>query len=199
MKYCLLCEEDVEQEIELLEFLFRSPCICRSCKQQLHVVKKSFEKDEMKVFVLYEYEAFFENIMYQFKEGKDVALAPLFLEGWERWFERKYRGYTIVFAPSAHQKTLERGFLPLAKIYENVRLPKRAPFVKVHEQKGKTAKERKIITQEIALYQKEIGCKLVFVDDVMTTGETAKQCVRLLKELGNHVEIFVLSMQFAQK
>lgn len=161
----------------------------------MKLLEKEVIIDGSSFYFLYEYDAFFENIIYQFKETRDIALAPIFLEGRKRWFENKYKGYSIVLVPSEKRKIEERGFYPLVEICKELNMNQYVPFDKIGTQKLKKGKERLQIEHSIFLNFVELPKKILLVDDVVTSGATITYCVDSLKMKGFIVDVFVLSIK----
>lgn len=194
MKKCKLCFENKSREGTFLDY-FYDYSLCRVCKEQMKLLKKEVIIEGISMYFLYEYDEFFENVLYQYKETRDIALAPIFLEGMKQWFEKKYKDHSVVFVPSEKKKLEERGFYPLVEIWKEINLDQYAPFYKIGTQKSKSGKERKNIKNSIFLNEVDLPQKIVVVDDVVTSGSTITYCVNSLKTKGYNVSVFVLSVK----
>ncbi len=135
--------------------------------------------------ILFEYNDFFRALLYRYKGQGDLALSTLFLVNDLKQLKRKYRGYTIVVVPSSAQDNFRRGFAFLPWIFQPLKLPMISPFYKQIEYKQSSSKNRLDIQNVICL-KKHIylkNKKLLIVDDVMTSGNTLKTCIKLLEPL----------------
>ena len=61
-------------------------------------------------------------MIFQFKEGRDIALRPVFFHEVMQELNDKFRQYAIVLMPSSKEKMLERGFLPVREMLKACKL-----------------------------------------------------------------------------
>lgn len=195
-KECILCLEDIERKQDFFHWLKQDALICGECRGQLEYVNTIRYLDGLPVHILYAYNDFIESMLFQYKEGRDVALAPVFFHEHKGWMEHHYKDYTMLLMPSSKEKTRERGFHALEEMLKEVKLCKLQPFYKSENRKQSTLhyKQRQSIGEiihrhtSIPLPKK----KLLLVDDVCTTGATLKCAYDLIKEHTVEVEAFVL-------
>lgn len=140
----------------------------------------------IKAISIYEYSQEIRSLLYQFKGCFDYELKDTFLEYLKPWLSVKYRGYSLICAPSSKKHNETRGFNHVAEMFKDIGLP-------IIEAISKN-ENRKQTEQNFAGRQRvgEIlswndGCKIqgkkiLFVDDVFTTGATCKACLRLIKK-----------------
>ena len=97
----------------------------------------------------------------------------------------KYRGYILVPAPSSELDNKERGFNHVIEIFKVLNLDI-LPIIKKktnYKQSDLNKDERsKVIDKlEISNLEKIHNKKVLFVDDISTTGSTLKACLTLIK------------------
>lgn len=172
--------------------------ICGECKQKFVVLNQRMCFHGVQLHMLYEYNHFMETLLFQYKEGKDIALRHVFLYEVIDELEKKFQKYTLVLPPSSKQKEEERGFHAVAKMLEGCRLQKVEAFVKVDNYKQSTQSflQRKLVKEHIQYVgiQQSTKKRLLVVDDVCTSGETLKAMIQLLQKEYEHVEAFVLAV-----
>lgn len=112
VEHCLLCFQNVHKQEDIFHYVKRSSFLCGACRKQLEPLCKSTKLDSLQLSMLYRYNDFLENMIFQFKEGRDIALRPVFFHEVMQELNDKFRQYAIVLMPSSKEKMLERGFLP---------------------------------------------------------------------------------------
>lgn len=171
--------------------------MCGYCRQQLILLKRRVTVLDMQVYGLYEYEAFFEKLIFQVKESKDVTLAPVFLHPHVSTLRKLCKDKTIIVVPSSEKKLKSRGFDALALFYQALGNPLLYPFEKDDvKQSQRNATMRSRIKNHIRLVHPELieGKDIVLLDDVCTTGYSLKACVDLIKPLVKSSRIVVLAI-----
>ena len=151
----------------------------------------------MPALSLYPYGEAIRSALYQFKGCFDVELAPVFLDFPLDYLRLRYHGYVIVPAPSSKEHDEKRGFNHVVEMFRPLGLPMHCILQKTSDRKQAdlTYQERQkvgdILTLEGGSSLK--GKKILFVDDVYTTGATCKACLNLLKQL-RPAKLAVLTM-----
>ena len=146
-----------------------------------------FSFHKTKFLSIYEYGEGMQSTLYQFKGCYDIELAPLFLEYPLPWLKLRYRNYVLIPAPSSASHNQQRGFNHVIEAFSILGLPILPILAKTSDRKqtdcsaAERAQVGKILTiaKKVDLRDKNV----LFVDDVFTTGSTAKACLDLLSTL----------------
>lgn len=162
-----------------------------------------FKFENIKSLAIYRYNDELRHTIYLLKgcydyELKDVLISPFRLE-----LSLRYFGYTIIPIPSTKESDEKRGFNHVESIFSslNLRMIKCLYKTKNISQHQLNYKERikgrnKFgIDENIDLRDK----KILLVDDIMTTGETLKACLELIKsKQPKKIKILILAKRFKE-
>ena len=196
-QYCQLCMEDIHKRLSIYHWLKQDQMLCESCLSQLKRIDRTMIFDNIPVTVIYEYNDFLENMIFQYKEGLDVALQDVFFYEDIQRINRKFRQYHIVLMPSSEEKFLQRGFLPVKQMLSRCTVPIIEPFYKSenYKQSLQSFKHRERVKDVIHMkYGFRLPkTKLLLVDDVCTSGSTIKYAYQLLSKHTYKIEVMVLS------
>ena len=179
-RFCLYC---LERREDLESLLLQEILLCPNCLAQLVEHKQSYRVDGVMYHVLYEYNDFLQGLFFQYKEQRDVVLAPIFLH-LEKDLKQKLKKYYVCGMCSSEEKRMVRGFEPLIEMFASIGVVVHSPFYKAgnSKQSKRSRMEREQIEEEI--YLKRLRFKnsrpVCLVDDVMTTGATLHRGVELL-------------------
>lgn len=195
--YCRMCMEDITKGMSIFDFLRQDQLLCTRCACQLERLDLHVTWEGIPLHILYAYNDVLENMIFQYKEGHDVALQDVFFYQDIKKFNNKYRHHAFVVMPSSDEKRRERGFVPVAAMLSRLHAPILEPFYKSenHKQSLQSFKDREKIHQvmhrspTIALPKK----KLVLIDDVCTSGATLACAYHLLQQHTYTIEAIVLS------
>jgi len=193
---CLLCFQPIHKNEDFYHWLKGDAWICADCRSRLHSIRATYNLDGLPVHVLYEYNDFLENYLFQYKEGGDVALRDCFFHEDLHYIRKKYKGAVMVLMPSSEEKTQARGYHALREMVSTLPFIKIEPFYKSENRKQSTLSyaQRQTIGEvmhlrdDVSLPQK----KLLLVDDVCTSGATLRCAYHLLKEHTSDMEALVL-------
>ena len=114
--------------------------------------------------------------------------------------QRRYKDYLIVVAPSASKANDVRGFAPNQAIAMTIHshvfngLYKKVNYKQSDQSYTQRAGIRDVIGLRGGLFLK--NRKILLLDDVMTSGETIKTCLKLIeKEKPQKIEILILAIK----
>jgi competence protein ComFC len=171
--------------------------LCPKCFKEMKPQMEVFYLDNIKCRTLYPYDEKIRSLLFQFKGCFDIELAPIFLSYQLPLLKLLYEGYYLVPAPSFETKNEVRGFNHVVMMFESLGLPFIECLSKTKDVKQATSnfQERQKIGKYLSIDSKVSlqGKKILFVDDLITSGATAKECVKLIKTLHpKHVEILAM-------
>lgn len=185
-EYCVICGTHVLKEIAIKNFFFKQKGVCPHCLKEF---EEAFIKEQsrgIEVFYIYWYNDFFRSLLYQFKGLYDIALKDVFLLKYRNYIQRKYSGYVIAIAPSYMEENRIRKFIPLLEIVTQLNMPVFLGLYKKsnHKQAIKRWKERQEIKKIIGIHNGEelYHKKVLFIDDVVTSGNTMEACIDLINK-----------------
>lgn len=194
--FCLLCFKKLNENCTLSQLFFPSDSLCYRCRSQMIVYNRIKKLEDLDVHVIYVYNDFIENMLYQWKEQKDVALRLCFFQMFKKQIEKKYRNYTLVYMPSSKEKMEKRGFHTLKELTDDISLNKVELFEKTKDMKQslQSYEKRKEIGKYITLKDnvKIPETNLLLIDDVCTTGSTLLCAYSLLKNHKYEIKALVL-------
>ncbi len=182
---CLLCQRNKDEHQGILANLFEEDALCNKCRQSWMPVLHRIKVGGLSVHALYVYDEHFQKAMIQYKECYDEILAPIFLSPQLNQLKRKYKKALFIPAPSSLRKRQERGFPHVEKIFDGLDIEIMQCFEKTKEikQAHRTKTQRQAIAKEIKLIKiPPSNRRLVFIDDVCTTGATLLTMQDLLKQ-----------------
>ena len=194
--FCKVCFKDVRR----YDFasLFEDYPICPSCFNLMEPKTVVTMLDDIKTTSLFVYNEKVKQMLYQCKGCFDYEMAGIFLSRHRSFLRRRYKGWTLVPAPSYGSKDQVRGFNHVIEIFKGLE----KPFIHAIEKTDNVKQadlnfvERQQIGKHLAWKSgvSVTGLNILFVDDLMTTGATAKACAKMLLEHGaNKVEILVMA------
>lgn len=193
---CLYCFENIQNGLSFQDWLRQDEVLCGNCKAALHVLQLDTSIDQLPLHILYEYNEAMESMIFQMKEGRDIALAPVFFHSFRKKIIDRYRHSTIVLLPSSKEKYAERGFQPMKEMLKGMPMDIIEPFYKSenHKQSLQSFENRAHIDQ-IIQRKKTIQLPptpLLILDDVCTSGSSLKRAYDLIKEHTYKIEALVL-------
>lgn len=193
---CRYCMKDIHTRLSFYDFILQDSLLCGECKEKLEYINRTVKFHDLKLRILYVYNDFLEGMIFQYKEGRDIALQDVFFHDVKKEIIDKYRHYIFVLMPSSEEKFIERGFYPMRQMLSKFNVKIIEPFYKInnHKQSLQSFKNRQNIAQVIRLKEDFIlpKGKLLLIDDVCTSGSTLLCAYDLLKEHKIKIEALVL-------
>lgn len=177
---CLICNKIIQDTF--IGLLRETNNICYECFNSFQRRNENLYVCGVECFVLYYYDDFFKNLLYRYKGCYDYVLKDCFLIDNIKYLKRRYKGYSVVLAPSSESSEKKRGFNHLEAIFKTMGLPIIKCFKKNEEwkQSDKKLNERKDIQKVIKIDKRPLKGvkKVLIVDDVLTSGSTIKTMIR---------------------
>lgn len=90
-KQCLICHKELNQQQDLFH-LVNNSSLCLSCIRKFKIINSDIRIQGYHVKVLYEYNDFFRQLLFQYKALDDYALKDCFIES----FQELKRTYKII-------------------------------------------------------------------------------------------------------
>lgn len=201
MNICKICLENIPIDfMDSLIFLFHPRLrLCPKCLYKFHPIFQHFSFYGISALSIYPYDEFMQSLLYRYKEQRDIELKDVFLEFYAKELYFRYHGYELVCMPSSEEKEKQRGFSSLKEIFQVLHLPFLDLFQKEQDFKQSTSHRKERFSNRGSIVLKEnlpslTNKKLLFVDDVMTTGATLLRALELIKPYHpKRIKILVLS------
>lgn len=195
MEHCLICFHPLDEGVTFHDYLFGNDLICGFCRRKFHENMKIYTYKHLRIHAFYVYDDFLESLLYQFKEGRDIALAKIFL--WKKKEEMNdiFRHHQCICMPSSAEKIQYRGFHHLKEMLSctHVECVDCLEKTKNYKQSLQRAQNRKKVHEVIKLVQMPTQ-KFYLFDDVVTTANTLLAASELLVQNKEMVDAYVLSV-----
>ena len=195
MNHCLICMNALDEGVTLKEYLFEEDIICGNCRHRFIKNDGIYTYGYLRVHAFYRYDDFLESLLYQFKEGCDVALENVFLWKYRKKMVDIFRHRQCVIMPSSEDKLKSRGFHHLKKMLACCEVEVCDCFIKTknYKQSLQRAQNREKIhsvIQRTSFPEKDF----YLFDDVVTSGHTLLAAAALLRKKDEIMEAYALSV-----
>lgn len=189
MNRCLICFNRIEETLNHNR-------VCNACLSKFKRINRIFYYEGIEIFILYEYNDFFKELLYRFKGCYDLALKDAFLVNQLLFLKKKYKNMKVICAPSYVNDDKKRQFNHVVEIAKSLGLEiiDCLEKVKKHKQSDQKIKDRKNIQKYIKIDKTKINAqdRLLIIDDVATSLSTIKSIIHLLPTR-NAKKVLVLS------
>lgn len=196
-RFCKVCFKEIK-ECSFPSLVDGRKPICEDCYKKMNPQMESFLIEKVKARSLYSYNETIRSLLFQFKGCADIELAPIFLAYQLPMLKLLYHGYILLPAPSYAPRDKKRGFNHVQEMFKELALPMSHGLEKSDDKKqaDSSFRERQKIG-DVITYKKDISLtnkKVLFVDDVLTSGATAKACLKIIKrQHPKKVEVLVMA------
>lgn len=195
---CNLCQE---------EFVYRYG-LCKDCFDKLDYVDNSFLIDDYPAYSIYFYDKFFKKLIGLYKFERKTEFSRIFSKmfydygTYKALFDVDY----ILPSPSSEKTLINRGFDHIKMITDDF-IDKISPdylkdFRKVKNTKAQhnLGKEERLTNLADAFsFDGDLsGKKVLIIDDIITTGNTSKEMIKVL-EKANVKDIIILALASERK
>jgi len=190
---CKVCFKDFTNE-HILHVLINNTDLCLRCYRQLTRVAY---RSRAACRILFEYNNFFREKLYQYKGQGDYVLGSIFTS-YDKWYLRLlYRDATLILPPTTPLSKFNFG---VEGLFQQLAIPMMSPFIKNRDYKqsmqGFSARKkiRDVITWHPQAQPLSPHVRYIIVDDVVTSGETIRHLASLLRQRGaKSIEACVLA------
>lgn len=200
--FCVNCFRD-ENKFSLRNIFVKDQSICDKCFNEFSIKFYKFRVLGFSCLSIYDYDDSFRSRLYQLKGCFDIVLAKSFLENYADELNIIYHSYYLVFVPSNEEDDKIRGFNHVKAIFSILKLKQLDVLYKnrLYKQSKQSVHQRTNIRNIIEIKDVDLcGKKILLVDDVITTGNTIKTCIKLLSSKGaKNIKILTLSIVKCEK
>lgn len=177
---CLICFNDLNKSPSLYHLYYHAT-LCFHCLNQFSIYNRTHDYHGYKLTILYYYNDFFKQLLFQYKGQGDYALKDAFLNAYPH-FKTKYRRHLIALVPSSQQDDLRRGFNPNEMIVRSFSNHIFTGLYKNSAYKQTSQTDRSQVSQIIKIKDGQwlYNQNVIIFDDVITSGNTIMTCAKVI-------------------
>ena len=160
--------------------------VCMRCRKRNYAFERNFS--------IFEYKNRAREIFYHYKFAKHRDIAIWYCELINDLVAAEFHDYLIVPSPSRYYKKIRKGWDQIEYLCSILKGQYNLPVKKVLKRSGGSDQKRLDLEDRITNLKGKIsvrrnfksikGQKILFLDDIFTTGATADECSRVLIEYG---------------
>ena len=177
MNRCLICFESVEETLN-------DTWVCTRCLDKFSFMNKTIYYKGIEIYILYQYNDFFKELLYRFKGCYDIELKRAFFNNDLKRLKRKYKKRKVICAPSYLKEDIRRGFNHVKEIASllNLEIIDCLKKTKTYKQSSQKMSDRANIQKVIRIDKTKVKPedRILIVDDVATSLSTIKAIIHLL-------------------
>lgn len=198
-KICLSCLKPLSIS-PIRTIIEKEPFICDSCLKSIDYALYKKRILNVEFFFLYRYSNITKRWLINFKEKRDVALAPAFLFTTHTLVKLYCFNKSILTIPSTNKNMERRGFNHLKLILDAYNINSYSYLKKSGEEEQKNAdllarkSLQNIFSDNISFLKNK---DIVLFDDVLTTGTTIKSTLNYLKDKVKSVKVLIMMDNFS--
>ena len=179
-RQCLICFKEIGKQPSLYHLCHQSS-LCFNCLNQFTIYNQQHLFHGYPLTILYHYNDFFKQILFQYKGQGDYALKDAFLNAFYD-FKIRYRRHLIAIVPSSKQDDQRRGFNPNEMIVRSFSNNIFAGLYKSAAYKQTSQNDRSQVKKIIKIKDGNMltNRDVVIFDDVITSGNTIIACANLI-------------------
>lgn len=183
--YCKICFKKIKYSFFNILNPYRN--ICNHCLNELNPRFQKIQIGSIKGIGIYPYQGLIKELLFQFKGCYDFELKDIFLEPYRLLLSLRYKNWIFVPVPSHQSADQKRGFNHVKEIIKSIGFNYYDCLIKTDNMKQSSLSyyQRKETYCYFNLkHKKNLNNKnVIIIDDVITTGETMKTCINLIKKL----------------
>ena len=186
---CLICQGSLLEGISLYHLLIDDN-LCFKCRKPLKTKVLYTQFLNRRLISFYTYNNEVSQILIRYKDLLDKPLGPVFLKEYMWIINILYKDYKLVLIPSSKTLEARRGFNHLKGILTNCKLEIIDCFEKTNKVQ-RFSYNRSQVSFKFKINVEKFD-KLIIFDDVITSGSSMLEAIRLLDPISN--EIILMSI-----